>query len=219
MTLLQLKEVLSTSVHLEISKGSAEENRRYCTKTPRIGGPWTHGTLRTPNSSLQCAPAADLIYMARHKISTILMAEKHPGMYLRYRKALGEYSNLARRIPRRWKTKVIFYWGPPGSGKTRLAHLLTRNKAYCAPDPTCQWFDGYNLETDVIIDDLSPDCLPPRSMLLRLLDRYPMQVPVKGGYVNWQPHRIFLTSNYCPLDLWGPDKAVTRRITETVEIK
>lgn len=30
--------------------------------------------------------------------------------------------------------------------------------------------------------------------LLRLLDRYPMQVPVKGGFVNWVPEHIIITA-------------------------
>lgn len=218
MTMNQLKKILSNSVHLSMSNGSAKQNVLYCTKSDtRQSGPWQSGTPRVANSSLDCAPAAALLYLARHNRSHILMAEMHPGMYLRYRRALSAYSTMTRLVPRRWKTTVYLYWGPPDSGKTRLAHILSRNKAFCVPSPSCEWFDGYNLEADVIIDDLSPESLPPRSTMLRLLDRYPMQVPVKGGFVNWQPKRIFLTSNMCIEDLYPGDRAVHRRITETVQ--
>jgi hypothetical protein len=34
--------------------------------------------------------------------------------------------------------------------------------------------------------------------MLKLLDRYPFRVPVKGGYVQWVPKIIYLTSNLDP---------------------
>ena len=41
------------------------------------------------------------------------------------------------------------------------------------------------------------------NILKRILDRYPMDVPVKGGHVRWNPETIVMTSND-PLEEWYP---------------
>lgn len=43
----QAKELLSPRVHLEKANGSAQQNRTYCTKEPRLEGPWEYGVLTT----------------------------------------------------------------------------------------------------------------------------------------------------------------------------
>lgn len=81
------------------------------------------------------------------------------------------------------------------------------------------WFDGYEGQENVLFDDFHGGVfkLP---YLLKLLDRYPMRVPVKGGFVQWKPRRIFITSNIDP-DLWFSNAnrehvaALNRRFTET----
>jgi len=58
------------------------------------------------------------------------------------------------------------------------------------------------------------------AFLLRLLDRYPMQLPVKGGFVVLQAVRIYITSNVAPP--WGTvdtPEALLRRIRKTVELR
>jgi hypothetical protein len=58
--------------------------------------------------------------------------------------------------------------------------------------------------------------------LLRLLDRYPVQVPIKGSHTWWLPDRIYITTNILP-SLWykwenrGEHyKALARRFTKVV---
>lgn len=36
------------------------------------------------------------------------------------------------------------------------------------------------------------------SLLLRILDKYPMRVPVKGSFVNWEPKTIIITAPFSP---------------------
>ena len=56
-------------------------------------------------------------------------------------------------------------------------------------------------------------------MFLRLTDRYPMRVPIKGGFVDWVPVRIWITANYGPDILYNRDPAVLRRIDEIYEFR
>lgn len=70
------------------------------------------------------------------------------------------------------------------------------------------WFDGYdaNVHTTVILDDYYHHF--PFHFLLRLLDRYPLQVPVKGQYVNFNSNRIFITSNIPLCDQYTDSKLI-----------
>lgn len=88
-----------------------------------------------------------------------------------------------------------------------------------SPDCTGQWFDGYEDHEAVIFDDLDHESKPNRGMFLKLFDRYPMKVPVKGSFRQWVPRRAFLTSNFHYGDLFPGDEAVARRIDEVFEIK
>ena len=60
-----------------------------------------------------------------------------------------------------------------------------------------RWFDGYDAHRFVIFDDFR-DSQCEFSFLLRLLDRYPLRVEIKGGTRQWKPHTIVITSPMPP---------------------
>lgn len=64
-----------------------------------------------------------------------------------------------------------------------------------------KWFDGYTGQKTVIFDDFrgTPENY---SQVLRLTDRYPMRVPIKGGYVAWVPTTVIFTCPGKPEDTW-----------------
>lgn len=55
------------------------------------------------------------------------------------------------------------------------------------------WWDGYIGQKTVVLDDFRPWWCP-FSFLLRILDRYPIRVQVKGGFVNFVPEKIIITT-------------------------
>ena len=81
-----------------------------------------------------------------------------------------------------------------------------------------QWFDGYYGQSNALFDDFDGQH-PSITMMLQILDRYPLQAPVKGGFVNWTPTTIYITTNL-PFEEWYPDahavhrEALRRRVTE-----
>uniref|UniRef100_UPI004048ADC4 RNA helicase domain-containing protein n=1 Tax=Polynucleobacter sp. TaxID=2029855 RepID=UPI004048ADC4 len=98
------------------------------------------------------------------------------------------------------------------------AHELSP-KAYWKP-PTTKWWDGYDGESDIIIDDYRRDFCT-FADLLRLLDRYPLQVEVKGGTINFNAKRIFITTPKSIENTWEGRTAedidqLKRRVTEEV---
>lgn len=145
------------------------------------------------------------------------IADTHFSNFIRYHRGINEYRRLVS-VPRDFKTLVIVYHGPTGSGKTRaVVDNATDLWSYSSDG----WFDGYDQHKQVIFDDFSGSEFK-LNYLLKLLDRYPMQVKVKGGFVNWAPEEIYITSNLNPTD-WYKNahqehvNALFRRIDHIVD--
>lgn len=113
--------------------------------------------------------------------------------------------------------EVEVYWGPTGTGKSRRAWEEAGVDAY-PKDPRTKWWDGYNGETNVVIDEFRG--VIDIANLLRWFDRYPVRVEVKGGSTVLRAKKIWLTSNLQPQD-WYPGlddqtyEALRRRIKVT----
>ena len=101
---------------------------------------------------------------------------------------------------RNWDPIVIWVHGNSGSGKTKacIDRAKELKKEYWISNSTFQWFDGYDGQEVVIFDDFREDQCK-LQYLLRLTDKTPMRVPIKGGFVDWVPRFIFFTS-VLPLD-------------------
>lgn len=137
-----------------------------------------------------------------------------------YHRSFEKYERLVKAPvdydkPRDFCTKVYVFWGPTGSGKTRLVHRMFPGVYVCSSDDG-QWFDGYLGDENALFDDFNGHSVP-ITLLLKLCDRYPLRVPIKGGFVQWRPRRLFFTSNICP-DNWYLDanpenrRALWRRV-------
>jgi len=124
------------------------------------------------------------------------LADEHWGNVVRYHKAFTAYKH-ARTKPRDFKTAVFIFYGAPGTGKSRAAFNF--DAAFVAPTSNgTQWMDGYDPDRHrtIIFDDFHASV--PAHVLLRLLDGYPLQFPTKGGFVEFRPESVVLTSNYHP---------------------
>lgn len=101
---------------------------------------------------------------------------------------------------RNWKPIVRWYWGPTGAGKTKLAVDEAR-PFFWISDRNLDWFEAYDGEENVILDDFRGDCIKLHT-LLRLLDRYPMRVNYKGGSREFLAKNIWITSCKSPEDAY-----------------
>lgn len=141
------------------------------------------------------------------------VAEEHFGCYVKYHRGIERAMSLLL-APRNFKSEVIVYWGETGSGKTRRA--MESDNAPTWIYSSDGWFDGYVGDEIVLFDDFGGHEFK-ITYLLKLLDRYPMRVRIKGGFVQWCPKTIYITSNVDP-NLWYPNArqqhrdALARRI-------
>ena len=172
------------------------------------------GTL--PNSQGHRTDLAELKLAINAGAGVSEISDKFFSQYLRYPRAI-ETMVLRNSTPRTWKTQVKVLWGPTGSGKTSAVHAeVELSNLYSHPGG--QWFDGYEGQSDGLFDDFGGSEFK-LTYLLKLLDAYPMRVPVKGSFVQWVPKRIWITSNHHPEE-WYPNAkpmhvaALMRRIEE-----
>lgn len=132
-----------------------------------------------------------------------VLADTHFALWVQYRRAFQAYESICRRrekvVPR-----VVALEGLTGVGKSRFAWEFGSKigTVWFSSDPSLQWFDGYNGDSVAVLDDFDGKGVNYR-FLLRLLDRYPLSVPVKGGFVDWNPDYIIITTNVF-IEQWFP---------------
>lgn len=189
----QLRRELSDRAHYEKAKGTPLQNKEYCTKDGdyyESGLPPSGQGRRTDLESVHRA------IREGHPRDEII--ELHFTCYARHHRFLDAYIS-SKSVPRTWATENVVYWGKTGTGKTRQVYNFHRIESIYKHTGE-RWFDGYRGQPVVLFDDFTGAVFP-LPYLLQLIDRYPMEVPVKGGFVNWAPKTIYFTSNINP-DEW-----------------
>lgn len=92
----------------------------------------------------------------------------------------------------------IFNYGKPGTGKSSIAKdfaLQLYGRFY--EKPLNKWWNGYQGEEVVILDDITPDQFARFQAELKVwTDRYAFDAEVKGSVIHINPEWVIITSNY-----------------------
>lgn len=174
----------------------------YCGKNDtRVEGPWEKGTKPAQGRRTDIL-AAKASIDAGKSISELF--DMHPEVCIKYTHGIKTAAALhSFKRERDWLTKCFIYYGPPGTGKSQAADIEA--KAYGGGTYYLNieggtggkvWWDGYNGEENVIIDEFQGNMK--LADFKKLIDRYPYKVPVKGGYVNMVAKQIWFLSNHAP---------------------
>lgn len=215
-----VKRIIDPGAHCEPRRGTQAEAVAYCQKEPRIAGPWAFGTPSLgPGTRTDIACFRDAICNGSNKAQLI---EDYPSLIARFPRFYYTVKSVTR--PKRTVDfKVTLLFGDAGTGKTRHVWDKWEDKGFWSlPIVTSQlWFDGYDGESCVLLDDFSgASSRVTLAVTLQILDRYPIQVPIKGGFVWWAPKRIAVTTNVHPNDWYKWEgrtssyKALRRRFHE-----
>lgn len=187
--------------HVEICKGTAEQNIRYCKKEDdwlerghppmtqkekgEKGGEYWEEILASARADdMEAIPAQALI--------------QH-GSALRYYR---DEESKKRKFEDS-EDQMLWYYGESGTGKSRKARE-DHPEAYLK---MCnKWWDGYEHHEVVLIEDLDVkhECLAHHLKLWA--DRYPFLAEYKGGAKKIRPKLIIVTSNWHPSDIWRDDR-------------
>lgn len=154
------------------------------------------------------------------------ICEQFPREAVKYHSGM-EYLYQHKRRTRRDPTEIetILYYGPPGCGKTRAVEESEANPddLWVQPITDGIWMNKYDNHPAALLDDFDGRMSKyPLKHLLRLLDIYTLDAPVKGGFTEWRPKRVHITTNYHPREWydwntrepqWG---ALVRRFSKVV---
>lgn len=184
-----LKDVGST-IHWTRCNGTEEENINYCSKEEtHLFGPFTFGKKTIQGKRNDISQVREIINTGG-RMSTVVdtidsyQAIKFGEIFLKYKEPV-----------RLWKPDVKWFHGATGTGKTRAALELFPN-AWISMK-SLRWWEGYDGHEDVIIDDFRKDFCTFHE-LLRILDRYPYRIEVKGCSRQLLAKNIVVTCPYRP---------------------
>lgn len=208
--------------HIEVARGTPGSNRAYCSKE---GSQWEFGECPGDSFRSQGEGSSSRDVIAGEFVSAmdggrhgmVEFSGSHPGTFLfSGHNLLRNYLSL-QPAEDRPLIDVQWYYGAPGTGKSKKAHE-TLKEAFIK-EPRTKWWNNYLLETTVIIDDFGPQGID-INHLLRWFDRYKCYVEYKGGMLPLKASTFIVTSNFHPSKIfsWGGEEnlqlpALMRRIT------
>lgn len=203
--------------------GTADEALNYVQMEPglkedgsQVIYTFKYGTISNPKPGKRSDLALIKEKLDRAEPMTDI-ADQHFSQWVRYHKSFEKYATLIQP-DRAEKTQVVLITGPSGSGKTRCAHRMDGSAWWADANFEGKWFDGYHGQETVVFDDIKQHL--PYRLFLRLMDRYPCDVPVKGGFVKWRPTLMIITSSMHP-NQWFPNEIdmteFFRRVHQVIE--
>lgn len=177
-------------------RGKPEDSLVYCTKEDL--GAFVYGTLPTPGKRTDLIVAVEAI-RSGSSLRDLAQEDVSAVAVVKFAKGLTILRGLLQQ-PRSEAPFVFWLHGETGVGKTRSAFESARALARGDDDiwissGGLRWFDGYDGQSVAIFDEFRAKHVTSFAFLLRLLDRYPMSVEFKGGFVNWVPRYILITSS------------------------
>lgn len=199
----------SKKIHLEPCMGSEEQNNKYCSKD---------GIFKCCGSYKSQGARSDIetiVKMIKSGATMETVADQNPQYFIQYHNGLSKLKKMADKKTRSKfrRVETILLTGPTGCGKTRTA---MEDAGYKITGGSLEWWDGYDGEETILIDEYSNDVKI--TTLLNLLDGYQLRLPIKGGftYANWT--KVYITTNLRDLHSNASEEhrnALARRITTT----
>lgn len=205
--LAAVKRIFGDTCHAEKAVARAAED--YVTKEDtRIEGPFCLGE---PKHRRNNKADWDSVWdSAKSGDLESIPANIRVTNYNALRKIQGDFAR-----PEPMERIVFCFYGATGTGKSRRAWDEAGWDAY-PKDPNTKFWDGYRGEEHVVIDEFRGRI--DISHILRWLDRYPVNVEIKGSVVPLRAKRIWITSNLAP-SLWYPtaDSATVAAVERRLE--
>jgi len=236
------KDACLNSVHLEAAHGTSEQNRTYCTKPDTaylnsdgatVG--FEIGVCPAPGEEIKTQGKRNDINNALNTYvdqGALACLRAHPTEFVKYHRGLEKAALLVKQeaaIKADRPVTVTIIEGLPGVGKSRLARDMSEGvTSYWPPMRSHEkdnvWFDGYDGQRILVLDNFQGKEQMPHELLLRVTDRYPFSAPCKGAHAQAQWDQVIITTSVDP-KMWYPDigvverSAFNRRVTQYIKMK
>lgn len=198
VTMGRIKSLL-TRAHLEPQRGTVNQAINYCKKDGDFeewGQRPEHG-----GGSTQRERWRTLIELAEQG-NMERIRDEFPSEYFRYYERIRSL-RIRQSNPINGPLAHEWWYGPTGTGKS--SSLWRMFPGHYAKELN-KWWDGYNDEQVVAIEEWSPKNECTAAFLKVWADRYPFPAQIKGGSLKKiRPQKIIVLSNYT-IDECFPDE-------------
>lgn len=198
-TIHGLKSRIHRGIHWEPRMGTPTQAAGYIKNNPDKPNPIFKEWGVLPGVSGARNDIKSMVEMINEGYSDADILLQHGDKALRIMGCLQKARAAMNTKYRDWEMRVDIKWGPKGSGKTSSVYEEFGYEQVYAKMPG-KWWDGYKGETVVLIDDFDPLDMEDMSFAyyLKLLDRYPLRIEMKGGSCQFVSRVIVITSNFNP---------------------
>lgn len=197
--------------HWQKAKGNSEQNREYCTKE----GDYFESGIIPMTQKRKGEVEQERWKDAWKKAKEGDLENIDSDIKFRYYRTCKD---IARDHMVKSDDLAIMdnHWiyGPPGLGKSRSARILYPGAYMKAGN---KWWDGYQGEENVLIDDFELDFKCLGHYLKIWADRYSFIAETKGGSMNIRPKRIIVTSNYSIEEVFASDQTMVAAVKRRFE--
>lgn len=190
--------------HLTVARGNHLQNDLYCRKT--------RDEDTEPNRSVYCrgdlpddptdrgtaekARWEDSWDLAKRGRIEEIPADIRIRMYSALRRIERDYMPAMERLNGPCGTWIH---GLAGCGKTRS---VLDQIPDCYPKPRNQWWDGYQRQSVVLVDDVDRFDVRLGGHFKHWADAYPFIAEIKGGSQKIRPERLIVTSQFTIEQIW-----------------
>lgn len=210
--------------HVVVARGSGAENKQYCSKTRPIddvpnGVVYERGVVPLSNSDKGTMERDRYVRtwdLAKTGEIESIDADIRLRLYSSIKRVQRDYMPPGERIG---GPCGVWIYGSAGAGKSRSV-LDAFPDAY--PKPRNNWWDGYQGEKVVIVDDIDRFDVALGGKLKHWADAYPFIGECKGSSLKIRPKRVFVTSQYQIEDIWQDQEtrqALMRRFVVVEKIE
>lgn len=168
--------------HVQNMRGTPHQCLAYCTKEDKDA--FQFGSLPEPGKRNDLHSVVERI-QGGTSLKELAQDVEGGAVITKYHKGLTVLRSLLQP-ERRGAPYVFWFHGETGTGKTKCAisiaqRLVGGSDNVWISNGSLKWFDGYEGQPAVVVDDFRPKQLPDfnYAFLLRLLDRYPFRVEFK----------------------------------------
>lgn len=194
------QKALGCPCFMDGMKGNLAQNEKYCSEDGKYV---EFGEKPNPGERTDLTQFSQGILRGEITLNDVL--ENNPGAYHTWGRTLIATQDLVwSRTQRSEMTTLIWIYGPPGTGKSHYVDEKEKSLYRKSVEKgEGKWWDGYNGEEAVLLEDFRGSKDIPYSSILRMCDRYPFDVSRRNrGPRPFISKRVYITSPVHPKDLY-----------------
>jgi len=189
--------------HVLVMHGSLAQNDTYCSKAAEL---IERG--EKPISNDNKGRAEKLRWQrARELAKAGNLEEIDADIYIRCYSTLKSIAKDHMVKPPPCDVKCFWIHGDTGTGKSHAVETAFPD-CYKKPMDDLKWFDLYQEEDVIYLEDIDVYQVKWGGLLKRLADKWPMMASIKGTMKYIRPKMVIVTSNYTPGQIWVDDQTL-----------